>query len=47
MTRDGSQLIDEPEKEVGEALMNVLSEGEAQLEEQAAQRGIARASLLR
>jgi len=50
VTRDGAQLTDEGlKKEVGEALMNVLSEGEAQLEEQAAQRGIARApaSLLR
>ncbi len=50
VTRDGAQLTDEALRvEVEEALMNVLSEGEAQLEAQAAQRGIARApaSLLR
>ena len=50
VTREGAQLTDEVLKaEVEEALMNVLSEGEAQLEAQAAQRGIARApaSLLR
>ncbi|WP_412546888.1 [protein-PII] uridylyltransferase [Maricaulis sp. MIT060901] len=50
VTREGAQLTDEALKaEVEEALMNVLSEGEAQLEAQAAQRGIARApaSLLR